>query len=208
MTGVVLAGITAMFIHTATLTDWSAIIRPAAKQVPRLEILKDGTEKPGICSGAIINKDQGYVVTAAHCLEGDPKTLSVTVNGRHAEIIKSNRLLDLAVVKANLRGGEEMTLAPETPEVGTEAAVLGFAFGIEKMAVQFGRVSQARNDESKLLWLNLDLIFGDSGGPAIDTLGRLIGINSRIYYNGPAHMAGIVPVEVVREFAENYLPKK
>lgn len=207
MTGV-LAALLAVGIPMAMITtDWAAIVKPATKQVPRLEILKDGSDTPGICSGVVINKAAGYVLTAAHCVQGDAKHLSVTVNGRHAEIARANRLLDLAIVRTILKDEQEMALALASPDIGAEVAVLGYAFGVEKMAVQFGRVSQF-NGETKTLWLNLDLIFGDSGGPAIDAHGHLIGINSRIYYSGPAHMAAVVPVEQVRDFVEAYLPAK
>ncbi|HXG71344.1 MAG TPA: serine protease [Gemmatimonadaceae bacterium] len=185
--------------------DWSAIVKPAAKHVARLEILQDGEDAPGICTGVVINRAAGFVLTAAHCVEGHPN-ISLTVNGRHAIVAKTNRLLDLAVVRTTLRDETQITFAPASPEVGAEAAVLGFAFGVEQMAAQFGRVSQTFNGETKLLWLNLDLIFGDSGGPAIDAAGRLIGINSRVYSKGPAHMAAVVPVETVRGFVEAYLP--
>jgi serine protease DegQ len=188
--------------------DWAVIVKPVAKQVPRLEIQKDGSDAPGICSGVVLNTD-GILLTAAHCIpSGDPKTYSLTVNGRHAETLKVNRLLDLAIVKFHRKGEEAMALAPETPPIGTEVAVVGYGFGIEKIAVQFGRVSQSRNDETKTLWINVDLIFGDSGGAVIDSEGRLIGMSSRIYAQGPAHMAAAISVETIEDFAEPWLPKK
>jgi serine protease DegQ len=189
-------------------TDWSAVVKPAAKQVPRIEILKDGEDKPGICSGVVIAKATGYILTAAHCVEGKPEALSITVNGRHAVLARANRLLDLAVLRTELGDEEEMALADESPAIGADVAILGFAFGIEKMAVQFGRVSQTYNSETRALFINADLIFGDSGGPVIDMQGRLVGLNSRIYYSGPAHIAAAVPVEQVRDFVKHYLPAK
>jgi S1-C subfamily serine protease len=186
--------------------EWPAVVKPLARQVVRLEILEAGDKQPGICSGAVINAAAGFVLTAAHCVEGDD--IAITVNGRHAELARANRLLDLAVVRFEAIDEQAIELAPATPEVGTEIAVAGYAFGIQKMAVQFGRVAQSLNDETKALWLNVDLIFGDSGGPAVDALGRLVGVNSRIYHNGPAHMAAVVPVESAREFVKQYLPVK
>lgn len=190
------------------VTDWALIVKPATKQVPRLEILKDGSESPGICSGVIINKELGYVMTAAHCVDGPADSISITVNGRHAVILRSNRLIDIAVLRTTLKDEEQIELAEESPAQGAEVAILGFAFGIEKMAVQFGRVSQTLNGETRSLFINADLIFGDSGGPVIDSDGKLVGLNSRIYYSGPAHMASAVPIEQIKDFVEHLLPPK
>lgn len=189
-------------------TDWPAIVRPAAKQVPRIEILKEGDEHPGICSGVIFNKELGYLLTAAHCVDGKTDGMAITVNGRHADLVRANRLLDLAVLRTTLKDEEQMELADASPAQGVDIAVLGYAFGIEKLAAQFGRVAQTLNGETKALLVNVDLIFGDSGGACVDGEGKLVGMNSRIYYSGPAHLAAAVPVEQIRDFIDHLLPKK
>lgn len=192
----------------ATQTDWPTVVEEARKQIPRLEILREGAAKPGVCSGVVINADDGYLLTAAHCVEVDKaKNVAITANGRHAAVEKVNVLLDMAVLKFQVRGEKTITLAPKSPVIGAEVAVLGYAFGIEDIAVQFGRVAQTFNNETKLLWLNVDLIFGDSGGGAIDANGRLVGLSSTILYKGPAHLAAAVPIEKIRDFVEKYLPK-
>lgn len=196
-------------LHTFA-ADWPSAVKAADKQVPRIEVLKAGEDGPGICSGVVLNvePDHGAVLTAAHCVAGKADELSITVNGRDARVAKVNALIDLAVLRFEPDGEQAMALAPSVPPAGTEVCVVGYGFGISKLAVQFGRVSQAWNEETKALWISLDLLFGDSGGPAIDEQGRLIGISSRIYSSGPAHMAAFVPVDRVKAFVSPYLPKK
>jgi serine protease DegQ len=189
-------------------TDWPAIVRPAAKQVPRIEILREGSTRPIACSGVIFNKELAYVLTAAHCVEGRPDVVAITVNGRHADLVRSNRILDLAVLRTTLKDEEQIELADVSPEQGAEVAVLGYAFEVEKLAAQFGRVAQTLNAERRAMLVNADLIFGDSGGALIDVEGKLVGMNSRIYYSGPAHLAAAVPIEAIRDFIEHLLPKK
>jgi S1-C subfamily serine protease len=205
MTGALLG--LAMVVIGGT-TDWSAIVLPAMKQVARIEILKDGEDKPGICSGVAINADAGFLLTAAHCVEGEPKQLSVTVNGRHAEIARTNRLLDLAVLRFKVKDEQTMLLAEKTPPIGTEVAIIGFNFGVEKLAVQFGRVSQMLNAETKTLWIDGTMVPGQSGGAVIDANGRLVGMTSRIYHSGPSRIGGAIPVESLEDFLEPYLPAK
>jgi S1-C subfamily serine protease len=193
----------------AFAADWALVVKPIAKQVPRLEMLEDGKASPGICSGIVLNIDPGILLTAAHCIpSGDKKTYSITANGRDADVLKVNRLLDLAVVKFHRKQEEAMVLATDTPPIGTEIAVAGFGFGIQKLAIQFGRVSQSHNDETKTLWVNVDTLQGDSGGPLVNEQGQLVGMTSVIYSNGPAHISGAIPVEVIHDFVEPWLPKK
>jgi S1-C subfamily serine protease len=188
-------------LHTFA-ADWAALVKPTEHQVLRLESQKDGDDTPGVCSSVVIATQ--FVVTAAHCIPaGDPKSFSITVDGRHAESVKVNRLLDLAVVKFKNHGAVAMLLADDSPPAGTDVAIVGFGFGIDHLAAQFGRVSQPQNRETKMMFVNADILPGDSGGAVMDAQGRLVGVNSRIYYIGPSHMAAAVPVEVIADFIES-----
>jgi S1-C subfamily serine protease len=188
--------------------DWSTVIQPSLKQVVRLEILREEATEPGVCSSVVINKDGGYLLTAAHCVAKKLAAgVSVTAGGRHAEIVKVNELLDLAVLKTRLRYETTMVLAEQTPAAGTPIAVVGFAFGDPDVVFQFGYVAQTKNSLTKLVFLNADVIEGNSGGACIDAQGRLVAINSKLYSWNSAGLGGSAPVEQIREFAEDYLPK-
>lgn len=188
--------------------DWTTVVKPALKQVPRLQMLHEGEQYPGTCASVVINKEQGYLMTAAHCVEKpDKEGISITANGRHAEVLRVNRLLDLAVVRVDLKGEDAIEIADTTPPIGTEVAVVGYPFGDKQLAVQFGHIAQVLNEDSQTVWINVDVIFGDSGGALIDGQGKLVGLISRIYALGPAHMGACVPVETLRDFLKPYLPK-
>jgi S1-C subfamily serine protease len=189
-------------------TDWSTVVAGLDKSVPRIEILDPDSERPGVCSGVVLNAEAGYVLTAAHCVNPNPDKVSITVNGKHAELVRQNRVLDLAVIRAELKGGISMPLAKQAPVMGSEIAVVGFAFGQKKLAVQVGHVSLPLDDD-ELLILDVVAIGGDSGGPAINPQGELVGLTSAVKVWHPAmHVALTVPVEKVRDFVEHYLPQK
>lgn len=171
------------------------------KQVLRLRAA-DANGDGGTCSSAKITLQ--YAVTAAHCVEGTD--VALTVDGKDAKVVKVNRLLDLAVVKFSAIPGAPMPLAPKTPGRGAEIAAVGFAFGSKDLRMQFGHIAAPRDEDGYIL-LNIDLIFGDSGGPIVDTKGRLVGVSSAIYSNGPAHLGLAVPVESVRDFVEEFMPE-
>ena len=70
-------------------------------------------------------------------------------------------------------------------------------------------VSRSSTVDDGALVLDLVAIPGDSGGPAINAAGELVGLTSAVRYtaSGSAHVAVIVPVGKLRAFASAYLPK-
>lgn len=186
-------------------TNWAQAVIGLEKRVVRLEMAYEDRD-PSRCSGGVLNKASGYVVTAQHCIKG--KLTAVTVNARHAEVVRQNELLDLAVLRTELRGVENLPLAAKAPVVGSEIAVLGFAWGRKQLHMQFGHVSLPL-DEDGMLMVDGMAIGGDSGGPTINAAGELVGLTSAVYLSGGGamHLAAMVPVEKVREFVEMYLPK-
>lgn len=193
-----------MFSAGVRATDWSAVVVGLEKQIPRIEILGPGWIAPATCSGVVLNAEAGFILTAAHCTE---EKASYTVNGRHAELVRQNKILDLAVLRTELKDAKAMPLAKEAPAIGADVALVGFAFGGKKLSHQFGRVSQPLDDEGALI-LDVMVISGDSGGPAINAAGELVGLTSGVKFMHPSmHAAIIVPVERVREFVGAYLPQ-
>jgi serine protease Do len=196
-----------MTVQAVTLnaTDWSAVVVGLDRSVPRIEILAPDAPGPGTCSGVVLNAESGYVLTAAHCTV---EKAAYTVNGRHAELVRQNRILDLAVLRAELKDAKAMPLAKDPPAIGAEVALVGFAFGAKRLHHQFGRVSQPLDDDGALI-LDLMVIAGESGGPAINTAGELIGMTSAVKFAHPTmHAALLIPVGKVREFVQPYLPKQ
>jgi S1-C subfamily serine protease len=156
----------------------------------------------GTCSSVIFA--EGFALTAAHCVQGDG--LDVTIDGRYATVHRSNRLLDLAVVKFAPRASDVIVPMGATPDRGREVAIIGFAFAKRDPTATFGRVAVPRDEEGFLV-LNADVIFGQSGCPVINRQGRLVGITSAIQANGPAHLGLAIPVTTVAEFVADLLPK-
>ncbi len=207
MRGVQLVAAFVIVVQAVTLnaTDWSAVVVGLEKQVPRIEILAADAPGPSTCSGVVLNAEAGYVLTAAHCTEDKA---AYTVNGRHAELVRQNRLLDLAVLRTELDNATAMPLAKASPAIGAEVALVGFAWGQKRLHHQFGRVSQPLDDDGALI-LDLMVISGDSGGPAINAAGELIGMTSAVKFAHPSmHAAIVIPIKAVREFCQAYLPKQ
>lgn len=205
-------GIVAVFslsepFQTLNAADWATVIKPVEKQVLRLESLSDASESgPSVCSGVVLNEQTGYLLTAAHCIPlGEKSSYSLTVSRRHAELVKVNRLLDLAVVKFRVKGEHQMVLAEETPPRGTEVAVVGFMLASKEMRAQYGHVASPKSEDGALVIDGVTLP-GDSGGAVIDSAGHLIGMTNQFYRGTAVGLA--VRVEELDDFVDAYLPKK
>ncbi len=194
----------------ATAADWVTLFPTAAKHVPRVEIRKGDTT--GICSAVVVrvgNDGYGLAASAAHCFDRQPtERMDVTVNGRNGVVVATNSIVDLALVRFRIRGETAIELATASPAAGSDVAILGYAFGRDEMVAQFGRVALNLSKEQKLLLIDGMIAFGDSGGPTIDSAGRLVGINSHVQFAGfggqMAHLAGVVPIEAVADFLDDF----
>lgn len=191
----------------AQAADWLPVVKDLDHQVLRMEILTADGER-GVCSAVVLNAATGYVLTAGHCVAvGATERLDLTVNGREAAVVRSNKLLDLAVVRIDPHASDvSMPLALKTPPAGSPLAVVGYAFGSKQVIVQFGHVALQRDRDDDTMRMAVDVISGDSGGAAIDEQGRLIGMISAVNYYGPMHLGVAVPVEAVRDYVKQYLP--
>ena len=192
------------------VTDWPIIIPVVEKSVPRLEMSKNG--QSGTCSAVVFLIEDGYAsaLTAAHCVEHGPtERLDITANDRNAIVVSFNNILDIAIIR--FRTSNSITAIPfasSDPVIGEDVSIIGYAFGVSELVAQFGRVAQPFNRESKSLWVDAIMIFGDSGGAVINLKGELVGITSRIYSGGSsgqmAHIGAAVPIDAIKDFVENY----
>lgn len=192
------------------LAEWVTLLPAVQPSVPRVEIKRG--ETVGICSAVVVRvgpDGYGLAASAAHCFARQPtERIDVTVNGRNGVVVASNSLLDLALVRFRIRQEHAMPFAKLSPQAGAEIAILGYAFGRDEMVAQFGRVALNLADEHKVLLIDGMIAFGDSGGPTVNGAGELVGINSHVQFAGAggqmAHLAGIVPIEAVRDFLDDF----
>lgn len=198
-----------LLLALSLTADWTTIVPAVSASVPRLE-MKHG-ESHGSCSGAVVLVEDGwaYALTAAHCVNHEPtERFDLTVNDRHATAVDFNTILDLAIVKFRAHHEQAVGLAATAPKLGADVAVVGYAFGVAELVVQFGHVAQVFNKESKAIWLDAMTIFGDSGGLVMDADGHLVAITSRIYSGGlvgqSAHISAAVPLDAVKDFLDDF----
>jgi serine protease Do len=147
-----------------------------------------GPRSVGLGSGFIIDK-AGYIVTNNHVIEG-ADDISVTLKGGRkldARLVGADAKTDLALLKVtsdtdlpSLNWGRS-----ENMRVGDWVITLGNPFGVGLTATTGIVSARHRNIGSgpfdDFLQIDAAINRGNSGGPAFDTEGNVIGVNTAIF---------------------------
>ena len=138
-------------------------------------------------SGVIIRED-GYILTNDHVVEGADKVTVRLQDGREfIGEVKRDFRSDLALIKINASGLPKAELADSDKlHMGQWAIAFGSPFGL-KDTMTVGIVSSLHRQEiiggrnySSLIQTDASINPGNSGGPLVDIYGRVIGINVAI----------------------------
>lgn len=184
-------------IGTAATTTGS--VESAAKAIgPSVVTVAVSSQRgQGTGSGVII-KDDGYILTNNHVVEGVGQGGSVSVtlsNGStaSARIVGTDPSSDLAVIKAEGVSGIKAAVFAnsEKLQVGQSVIAVGAPLGLSNTVTE-GIVStlhrpvtsgaSGTGEQSVMDAIQTDAAInpGNSGGPLVDLAGRVVGINSAI----------------------------
>jgi putative serine protease PepD len=207
---------------SAATVDAKAIYAGASAGVVEITASGTGASQPGpfgqgssqstaTGSGFVVDA-QGHIVTAAHVIDG-ATSIKVTFSDgvtRTATLAGHDDATDVAVLKVDASG---LTLHPLTLGssaalvVGDSLVAIGSPFGYEE-SVSTGIVSgldrtiQAPNGYTVAHAVQTDAALnpGNSGGPILDSSGRVVGIADQIATGGADQSSGVgfaVPIDLV-----------
>lgn len=134
-------------------------------------------------SGTLISAD-GFVLTAAHVVDGHNGNVEIQTRGGPkiaASIIRVNRRTDVAVLKTN--SGSDypcVSIRSEPATTGEDLFAIGSPLGNElSFTLTRGVVSGVRKiDDISLVQTDASINRGNSGGPLLDSKGKLLGVIS------------------------------
>jgi serine protease Do len=157
-------------------------------------------------SGFFISPD-GYAVTNNHVVDGADKVEVTTDDGKTytAKVIGTDARTDLALIK--VEGGSDFQfakLAAGKPRIGDWVLAVGNPFGLGG-TVTAGIVSANGRDIGNgpyddFLQIDAPVNKGNSGGPAFNMQGEVIGVNTAIYSpsGGSVGIAFSIPAPTVK----------
>ena len=157
-------------------------------------------------SGFIISED-GYVVTNNHVVEDATKVTVVFEDGSEqvAEVVGTDERTDLAVLKVQGDDLPFVSFEGEPSRVGDWVVAVGNPFGLGG-TVTVGVISgSGRNiggsSYGDFLQIDAAVNTGNSGGPAFNTNGEVVGVNTAIYSpnGGNVGIAFAIPAHTVQQ---------
>jgi putative serine protease PepD len=166
----------------------------------------------GLGSGVIYTTD-GYILTAAHVVDGAGKTVKVRLADgslKDGNVVGADDASDIAVVKIDGSNLEAASLATGVKvEVGQTAVAIGSPFGLEE-TVTAGIVSavdrpqQTPGGAIDMIQIDAPINPGNSGGPVADRQGRVFGIADSIVSqtDQSAGVGFLVPIDLAKEVAD------
>jgi serine protease Do len=157
-------------------------------------------------SGFFISAD-GFAVTNNHVVDGADKVEVTTDDGKtyKAKVIGTDPRTDLALIK--VEGGSDFQfakLAEGKPRIGDWVLAVGNPFGLGG-TVTAGIVSASGRDIGNgpyddFIQIDAPVNKGNSGGPAFNTAGEVVGVNTAIYSpsGGSVGIAFSIPASTVK----------
>ena len=142
-------------------------------------------------SGVIIDAANGIIVTNNHVIENGQKFTVDLIDGRlfDATLIGADKATDIAVLKIEASGlSQVQTVDSDTLRTGDLAFAVGYPLGLDQtltMGVISGLNRSGMGDAIEdYIQTDAAVNSGNSGGPLLDSRGRLIGINTAILSGG------------------------
>lgn len=188
--------------------DLAAVSAVALRSLVRIR-----TGQQGVGAGTIWQED-GLILTNNHVVEGGgrrhtshlPELAVILPDGRElaATVLARDPDHDLAALRVQAHGLPTIALGDSRQlHAGQMVLALGFPWGVTGGATSgvviglSGGLPEGGGAGQEWLAASLHLRPGHSGGPMVDTQGRLVGINTMM--NGP-DVGMAVPVHVAKHF--------
>lgn len=175
------------------------------------EVTSQGRKESQQSSGSgVVVSPEGHILTNWHVVDKATSVRCLLSDGRHydAKVLGSDKDVDLAVIKIELKAGETVPVAElgdsTTLREGDFVMAMGAPWGLNR-SVSIGIVSCLSRYLDSIseysLWIQTDAAInpGNSGGPLVNTQGQIIGINTRGNSGSAEGLGFSVPSHVIKQ---------
>ena len=164
-----------------TVEQLAASIKPSLVTISTMG--RDGKYQ-GVGTGFVVDQE-GLIVTNLHVI-GDSREFRVETASREelkvVGIHASDRVMDLAIIQVE---ASDLTALPmgdiNSLAQGAPIIVMGNPHGLRNSVVSGINSGVREIDGRKMMQLAIPIEPGNSGGPLLDSLGKLVGMNTAIY---------------------------
>jgi 2-alkenal reductase len=182
-------------VTNLTLKEESAIIDAVKKTKPAVVTVINqlqtrrgvfGSVAPQASGSGVIIDDKGYIITNNHVVSGEKSLTVIFADGSKADatLVGADATSDLAVLKVNGKVPAFAQLGDSSAlEPGQAAIAIGSPLGDFRGTVTVGVVSALNRrvgQQQGLIQTDAAINNGNSGGPLINSLGQVIGINTLV----------------------------
>lgn len=204
------AGMIAMQLRGPKMSQESSAVTSRPKSdiadlVERIEpavilLRVKGTEGDCLGSGFVVNPN-GIAVTNYHVVEGATDCVATFVDGHEEKVngcLFHDKDLDIAIIQLDhQRTYASITLATELPRKGEMTLAFGAPNGLEFTTTQ-GIVSAIREEGRTLIQTSTPISSGNSGGPLVDSAGKVVGVNTFTLKSGQNLNFAVSALEVAK----------
>ena len=147
-----------------------------------VELASSGSETSGSSGTAFFISNKGHLLTNNHVVEGcELSKISYKNKDYDAKLIATDKTLDLALLKANIRSSTYFSFSSEDANKLNKIYVAGFPLGkglSDDLKISSGIVSALKGfeDNSNEIQIDAPINPGNSGGPIINESGELVAI--------------------------------
>ncbi len=187
------------------------VLRHFFEQMPGL---RQEQESTNLGSGVVVSA-RGHIVTNFHVIEGADEITVGLRDGRQsiAKVIGVDPESDLAVLQILLKNPPFLPFdLTGPPRIGDVVLAIGNPFGVGQTITMgivsaLGRGGLGINTYENFIQTDAAINPGNSGGALIDTLGRLVGINTAIYSKtgGSLGIGFAIPAQSVQKVLEQII---
>ena len=189
----------AAFDQRLDVASVTAKLRPSVVTVST-DLSENGQHGEGVGTGIVLTAD-GQILTNAHVVAGATKVrvrLEGERNPRPAKILATDPGHDLALLAVDVDGLIPATLAqPANIRVGDEVIAIGYALDLDgEASVTLGIVSALDRTIrieagalDGLIQTDAAISSGNSGGPLVNAVGEVVGINTAVAHSDAANTA-------------------